>query len=203
MLAKKNADPSAMIKPTNTESRKARNQMKKRSGYTANGDNTKRRKIKTIDNTHVGAHSQQILTADERRLIYDSIAAAKGKVLTGDIKHGEVATAAYMICMQEYLINQDRYGDAQKKIRAPIHITAISRVLNEKLIGMKEVVTKKEWPIDVCSIKLLNKREAMDYVVQLRLSNVYTRERISRFNGSRRACAIDALINERNSFSKS
>jgi hypothetical protein len=204
ILAKKNVDPSPVIESTNVKSIKNNGQKKKRAFNVANTGNSKRQKIKTMDNTHVGAHSQQVLTADERRLIYNSIAAAKGKVLTGDIKHGEVASVAYMLCLQEYLINQDRHGDdKKKKIRAPIHVTAISRILNEKLVGQSEVRTKKEWPIDVDSIKLLSKRGAMEYVKELQLSNVYTKERKLRFNGSRQACAIDALIKERNSFGQS
>ena len=84
--------------------------------------------------------------------------------------------------------------------RAAIHIQAIYRVLNQKLDGQTRILEKKQWPINDDVINGLTRQEAIGYVKQLNLNNVYTRERKKKFGGSQHKCAIDALINERKKY---
>ena len=86
------------------------------------------------------------------------------------------------------------------KTQTAIHIQAIYRVLNQKLDGQTRILEKKQWPINDDVINGLTRQEAIGYVKQLNLNNVYTRERKKKFGGSQHKCAIDALINERKKY---
>ena len=102
------------------------------------------------------------------------------------------------MCLRTYLENKDRNPPEKKRIRAAIHIQAIYRVLNQKLDGQTCILEKKQWPINDDVIKGLTRQEAIGYVKQLNLNNVFTREKQKKF--SKRKCATDALINEQKKY---
>ena len=101
-------------------------------------------------------------------------------------------------CFNANDINKDRKAPEKKRIRAAIHIQAIYRVLNQKLDGQTCILEKKQWPINDDVIKGLTRQEAIGYVKQLNLNNVFTREKQKKF--SKRKCATDALINEQKKY---
>ena len=80
------------------------------------------------------------------------------------------------------------------------YIQAIYRVLNQKLDGQTRILEKKQWPINNDVINGLTRQDAIGYVKQLNLKNVFTREKQKKFGGSKHKCAIDALINERKKY---